>query len=179
MKHNIEAEIWKDVVGYEGIYSVSNLGRVRRELLRTTGKPGKIMIPYIDHKGYERLQLTANGVRRKFFIHRLVATAFIPNPGNKPQVNHIDGIPLNNKLSNLEWNTASENQQHAHRIGLHKGFHTKIRKLTPEDVLKIRSYGASGVKHTDIAKVFMVNQSTISRIINGVRRTKGVQSYQV
>ena len=114
-------EIWKDIPGYEGQYQVSNLGRVKSLPRNVPGKngsirhlPGKLLSPADnDSDGYKFVMLTKNSKSTHMLVHRLVATAFIPNPENKPQVNHKDCIPSNNELSNLEWSTQSENMVHA------------------------------------------------------------------
>jgi len=111
-------EIFKSVKGYEGLYEVSNLGRVKS--LPGNGNPGNrkqtvIMKCLVTPLGYIRLMLSKDG--RKFHsVHRLVAKAFIPNPENKATVNHKDGNPSNNHIDNLEWNTRSENQKHSFRV---------------------------------------------------------------
>lgn len=115
-------EKWKDVKGFEGWYEVSNIGRVRsveRDIKHSCGKvqknPSKIKKPQLHKsgKGYHTLQLFKNSKHFKRYVHRMVAEAFIPNPLNKPQVNHIDGNPKNNHVDNLEWVTSLENMQHA------------------------------------------------------------------
>lgn len=122
----MQEEIWKDIDGYEGIYQVSNLGRVKslKRKVNTKGggtrySPSKILTNCFDNK-YYHVRLYRNGVAKIHLVHRLVADAFLPNPNNKPQVNHIDGDKLNNRFDNLEWCTASENAKHAFRVGLHK-----------------------------------------------------------
>lgn len=114
----MENEIWKPIVDYEEYYEVSNLGRVKRIKAGMGARASKILKQYLGSDGYMRIGLTVNNKEKYFFVHRLVATAFIPNLENKPQVNHIDGNKLNNSVSNLEWVTAQENIDHAWRTGL-------------------------------------------------------------
>ena len=117
-------EIWKDVVGYEGLYQVSNLGRVKsvdrykdnhgtkqlvKEKIKTTRK---------DKQGYLLLDLYKNNKKKTVRVHRLVAMAFIPNPQNKETVNHIDGNKENNTVENLEWATQKEQNEHIYATGL-------------------------------------------------------------
>ena len=113
-------EIWKDVVGYENLYQVSNLGRVRSldKKVRCKNKGyritrGKILRSQINYKGYECITLTKDKKRKSFKLHRLVAMAFIPCNNKKLQINHIDGNKLNNKVENLEWVTCKENIEHS------------------------------------------------------------------
>lgn len=107
-------EEWKTVPGTEGMLEVSSKGRVR-SLLR--GKP-YILKTQKDKKGYHRLRMTINREKHSFKIHRLVASTFIDNPDNLPQVNHKDGNKDNNTVSNLEWVTNKENANHAMQSGL-------------------------------------------------------------
>jgi len=111
-------EVWKDIKGYEGLYQVSNLGRVKslsRDGVKNQFRDiENIMIP--NNTRYSRITL-CNGIEKKqYSVHRLVAIAFISNPLNKKTVNHIDGNKNNNSLENLEWNTYSENLKHSFRI---------------------------------------------------------------
>lgn len=102
--------IKKPIEGYENLYWIDNQGNVynSRKQLKT----------YFTRTGYECLKLTKDGVRTHPTVHRLVAKAFIPNPLNKSEINHIDGDKSNNKVSNLEWVTSSENKIHARDTGL-------------------------------------------------------------
>ena len=117
-------ENWKDIKGYEGFYQVSNLGRVKsleRDVYNPRGTvirhmEEKILVQRIDKHGYAYISLCLNGKHKTIQTHRLVALAFIPNPENKPQVNHKDENPLNNCVNNLEWCTASYNANYGTRI---------------------------------------------------------------
>ena len=114
---NIEKEIWKDIPDFEGLYQVSNFGRIksleRKEFMARNNcyrvRKERILKADITKKGYERVLLYKNGKSKKIFVHRLVAIAFINNPNNHPIINHIDEVPLNNHVSNLEWCTHSYN----------------------------------------------------------------------
>jgi len=98
-------EVWKDIVGYEESYQVSNLGNVR--------SINKILKPNLTKKGYYHVTLYSQGIPKTFKLHRIVAKHFIENPHNKLEVNHIDGNKINNTVINLEWNTRKENNRHA------------------------------------------------------------------
>lgn len=109
-------EIWKDVDGYDGQYQVSNLGNV---INRQRNKLMKLD----NSSPYSRVPLRGS---KKMLVHRLVAKAFIPNPENKAEVNHINGIKTDNRVKNLEWNTKSENQFHANRVlNMSHDFHSR------------------------------------------------------
>ena len=104
----------KDVIGYEGIYQINEYGDIWRV------KDHKLLSPYISNKGYKVIDLSKNGVRSKFLVHRLVAMHFVPNPNNDPIVLHKDNVKLNTHYSNLKWSTYSENNAQAIRDGLNK-----------------------------------------------------------
>lgn len=127
-EHAFADEEWLPIEGFVG-YEVSNLGRVRSldRMVPREGKQGDLSIKGQTlkagrtPKGYRRIQLvSADGSKRNFMVHRLVALAFIENPDEKPEVNHKNGDKENNKASNLEWSTESENQFHAYATGLRK-----------------------------------------------------------
>ena len=115
-------EIWKEVRGYERSYEVSNFGKVK-SLSRVVerSKVGnfickeKIVVPFLSPCGYYYVKLSKNGKTSNFRINRLVAIAFIENPNNKPEVNHINGNPLDNSDINLEWVSCRENSCHGKR----------------------------------------------------------------
>ncbi len=165
----MDKEIWKDIDGYESVYQISNLGRVR-SLRDCNQKPReKILSPYKSHNGYLQINLVRREKKSTFKLHRLVAQAFIPNPENKPEVNHIDGNKSNNHISNLEWCTHSENMQHAVKSGLVTQKH--IRKLTEQDVQTIRKEYIKGSKGSNgvlaMARKYNVCEMTIYKILQG------------
>lgn len=117
---NTQGEVWKSVVGYEGIYEVSNMGRVK-SLTRVIINKGRpcclkeiILKTPVGNRGYPVVNLMGKSAT----VHRMVANAFLPNPDNKPEVNHLDGSKTNNRVENLEWNTGTENQIHSYATGL-------------------------------------------------------------
>lgn len=105
-------EQWRPIKGYEGIYVVSNLGNIRSVKKKIYRKQRL--------ERYKRAELSKNGIRKVYLVHRLVAIAFVDNPDNKKQVNHKDGNKHNNISINLEWCSHSENMQHAHQQGYYK-----------------------------------------------------------
>jgi hypothetical protein len=159
-------ESWLPVTGYVGIYEVSNYGRVRSF---TSGAP-RIMKLKHKSRGYYRITLYGhNGGPKSRTVHRLVAEAFIPNPENKPQVNHEDGIKTNNKVSNLRWVTPRENIQHAVINCLSPvGERCHLAKLTEKDVRSICGMLDSNLYTLNkIAQDFKVDDSLIGLIDSG------------
>lgn len=118
-------EIWKDIQGYEGLYQVSNLGRVRGI------KRNSILKPWTVRGGYLSVNLCKNNLVKKRVVHRLVAEAFIDNPENKPEINHISGNKLDNSISNLEWCTREENIQHSWDEGLRENVRESLKTKGP------------------------------------------------
>lgn len=106
--NNVESEVWKPVVGYEGLYEVSNIGRVRSINYHKSGK-AKVMSPSFNTWGYLIVDLRKNNKRHSYTVHRLVALAFIPNPDNLPEINHKNEIKYDNTVENLEWCTRKYN----------------------------------------------------------------------
>lgn len=144
-------EIWRDIIGFEGYYQVSNLGRVRRT------KTERLLKGSLDEEGYRSVGLTINHKQKWFRVHRLVCAAFHDNPENKPQVNHINGIKYDNRAENLEWCTALENSIHAYRTGLRDNVVQKLREAntgkhhSEETKQKIGEAGR-GRKHSEETK---------------------------
>lgn len=126
-----EKEIWKDIKGYENVYQVSNLGRVKRigkyRNQVTEWNSNIILKPSKKNNGYMFCQLSKDNKTSPKMIHRLVAEAFIENPDNKPTVNHIDGNRENNVVENLEWATYKENNEHMLYV-LHGGIRRKGKR---------------------------------------------------
>lgn len=125
--------IWKDVVGYEGLYEVSNDGIVRKAETKKTLKV------YAANNGYERVSLNRNAHNRIALVHRVVAEAFIPNEKSKPCVNHIDGNKKNNTVENLEWCTHSENELHSHRVLGKKTSAENVQKMIDRHTVSVQT----------------------------------------
>lgn len=157
-------EKWCEVGNYED-YHVSNWGRVKsfkkREVI--------IMKPTIMPKGYLSIELSKGGKGKLFRISRLVASAFLPNPLNLPEVNHIDGVKFNNYVGNLEWSTHAENVKHATETGLKKavqGADVYNAKFTVAQVLYIRE-NPDGLTTVQLAEKFHTNPTQISNVQRG------------
>lgn len=163
--------VWKPVVGFEGCYEVSNTGHIKS--LPRKGAKGGIRKTTFDMFGYERIVISRDDKILCRNVHRLVAMAFIPNPLNKPCINHIDGVKGNNVVENLEWCTYKENNIHAIANGFVKnparGERIGRAKLKEQDVRDIKLFLSKGIKRTDIARVYPVGRTSIDAIANGLK----------
>jgi hypothetical protein len=172
-------EIWKDVVGYEGLYEVSNFGNIYSHINKKILKNSK------NDKGRYSVELFKNGKSKRLLVHRLVMIAFVPNPDNFPQVNHMDENPSNNMLNNLEWCTPKYNMNYGE---VAKTRHSKIDYSTEErkalaringkcanvPVLQKNKKGEILMKFDsikDATKHLKVNQSHIVECCKGQRKT--------
>ena len=160
---NLPNEEWRDVEGYEGLYQVSNFGRVKS----FSRIAPWIMKLQIDKYGYSRVCLQRKGKVKLWTVHRLVAETFIPNPENKPYINHINGVKTDNRVENLEWCTQKENVQHAIKTGLKRcGVDSVKAKLTEEQVVYIRE-NPSNLTCAELARKFNTHLSNVSLIQQG------------
>ncbi len=165
-------EVWKDIAGYEGIYQVSDAGRVRSvarvnsQGAKLKGKPRKLIK---DHNGYCVVGLTRDAVMRYHKVHRIVAAAFIPNPDNLPQVNHTEGNKADNRACKLEWCTNQENIDHSLALGLRDpmGESNSRAKLSELDVVDIRWLKGWGMTISALAREYQVTRTNIRHIVTG------------
>lgn len=157
-------EIWKDITGLKGYYEASNLGNIHSKRTNTILKPSET-----GNKGYLKVGISIDNHINSYHVHRLVASAFIPNPENKRTVNHIDGNKLNNCVDNLEWNTYSENALHAYKLGLKdlSGIKNPASKLSEKDVREIKQLLLSKkYRQWEIALMYKVTRPNITSINN-------------
>jgi hypothetical protein len=155
-------EIWKDVTDYEGLYKVSSKGNV------FIVKKNRLATPLKVKNGYLLVDLYKNGIKKRISIHRLVGLTFIKNGFNKEQINHINGIKTDNRVVNLEWSTASENQLHSVKSGLRKILKGEdaCSKITEKDA-KIIKYGLKNMTQKNISDIYNISRVTISDIRRG------------
>jgi DNA-binding transcriptional regulator YiaG len=170
-------EIWKDVVGWEGLYQVSSLGRFKslsRE--KTIGARGKILMKSFlmkqgQSRGYFYIIFYRNGIIEKHQSHRVVANHFIKNSENKRTVNHINGNKKDNTINNLEWLNDSEQQKHAVKIGLRNktlGENSNLSKLNETSVKEIRELHKQKIKQNELASIYKINRNTVHNIVNNI-----------
>lgn len=154
-------EVWKDIKGYEGLYQISNLGRVKS----TKRHEETIMSPPRDKVGYTRVSLLKDGYRKTYLVHRLVAEMFIPNPDNKKEVDHIDTDPTNNVVTNLRWVSPSENQFNE------LTYKRKCRPIIQFDIngYLIRKWDSL----TAVQKELGITKGNISSCLRGASKTSG------
>lgn len=166
-------ELWVDVKDYEGLYQVSNLGRVKsldRINKHSEGNiriiKGKILKIQINNKrgGYCEISIHKEGHEKRFRLNRLVAIHFIPNPNNLPEVNHIDGKKENNRADNLEWMTSIENKHHGWENNLYTGNHIKKQIICNET-------GEVYESITDASLKIPCDRRYLQRHLNGERKT--------
>lgn len=163
-------EEWRPIAGFETLYEVSSIGRVRSlgrtvtyawiGKTKTITKPTKILSPETDKDGYRRVTLSKeDGKTKRFMVHRLMGIAFIPNPNNLPQINHIDFIRSNNVLSNLEWVTPKGNTRHSLKDGRY------AKALTAKIVVEIRARHAAGERMSSIGQELGLGHDTVRKIV--------------
>lgn len=173
------SEVWRSVPleEFADFYEVSNLGRVRSLPKKGRAKAGgvrhfigRLLRPSVGKRGYPSVYLRNAPKYRNIPVHRLVALAFIPNPDNLPEVNHIDLNKINNVASNLEWVSRVQNYIHAAENGALKTF---LRKLSAADIVEIVRLHKRGLSQHRIAAQYGIRQSTVSRLVHGLRRKSG------
>jgi len=160
-----DSEVWKDVVGYEGLYQISTFGRVKSlKRFDTRGNllKSRILKNVSRGNGYLSVDLCKNATAKLFDLHRLVAQAYIPNPDSKPQVNHIDEDKTNNNVDNLEWVTIKENANHGTR---NRRIGKNIKVIYQDD-----TYEFWESAHL-FAKNFGISNSGITECLSGRNKT--------
>jgi len=194
----MKKEIWKDIEGYEKVYQISNFGRVKSLARRSKGNhflKEKYLKTYLDKDFYEKISLYKKGKVKHYFVHRLVAQAFIPNPDNLPQVNHKDENKLKNEAINLEWCTAEYNTNYGTRNAralinfdyekrnLNKQFKLGVENSAKNRRKSIVAKLKSGeIKHFESIREAVANlsvsESSIIMVLKGRwKKCKGIEFY--
>lgn len=164
-------EEWREYNGYK----VSNFGKV-------IGKKGKYLSTNIAKDGYVPTSIKDYNGKTIHGLHRIVATVFLPNPNNLPEVNHLDGVKHNNRLDNLEWCTKKGNQDHEVLVLQQRsGTNNYMNKLTDEQVIEIHNLCKEGkLLYKDIAKLYEISNTVVSSIAQAIRwRHLGLEPLKV
>lgn len=180
--------MWKPIKGYEGLYEVSNIGKVKSLERRVTAKDGRVLpvfekiLRQTKTKATERhpiqrctVELWNGNKRKRIMVHRLVAEAFVDNPEGKPQVNHKDGDPSNNNVTNLEWATNGENVKHAYANGLR-------RKTSCKPIVMANKNTGEKLMFESVAEAaryFNVTEGAVKAPLKGYGRSKACCGYTV
>lgn len=177
---NRKDEVWKPVKDYEGYYEISNYGRVKR-LAIPISYGGKFLVTFKERilknvrgnkNGHLYVRISKNNIQKNKWVHRLVAQAFIPNPKNLPQVNHINNIKDDNRVENLEWVTLVENVLHSFKVlpgdmrNLPRGENNHFAKVKSEDVIKMRELSKQGVSNAQLGRMYGLDTSTVWHAVN-------------
>lgn len=188
-------EVWKDIKGFEELYQISNYGNIK-SLERTFEYIGKnqfcefktikkhkemIIKQSINGSGYYQVCLRKENKKKNLLVHRLIAEAFIPNPDNKPTINHIDGNTLNNSLNNLEWATMKEQQYHSTYILNHKRIITDKCRKRQIELHKRKVIRSDGIIFDSIKEAANGNENyrkQINKCVRGHQKTAGGYSWQ-
>lgn len=168
-KYNLENEQWKDIEGYEGLYEISNMGRIRN-------KDKKILKPQDNGKGYFKIVLHNGKTPKRYYIHRLVAEAFVTKQDGANIVNHLDECPSNNRASNLEWTTNRQNLSYGtapqrHKQGIHRYWQNNKSKQRKR-VLCVETNEVFD-SHEEASRAKGTFGANISKCLNGKRHTAG------
>lgn len=167
--HRYDSSLFKPYVD-SPTYLVSSEGVVLSTLDKNHIPRLHTMVPKLDKDGYPVITIKVNGLTKTVKVHRLVAITYIPNPDNKPQVNHKDGCKTNNNVHNLEWNTCRENVIHSVETGLrvaNKGSKHGLAKLNEANVLDIRArYATKNITQKALADEYGVSFQTVSDVVN-------------
>lgn len=174
-------EEWKNIIGYEGLYQVSNFGRIKalaRIVIKRYGASKIIRAPYKQYimaivqekTQYISVGLSIDKIYIRYLVHRLVAQHFIPNPENKPQVNHIRGVKWDNRVVKLEWNTRSENQKHSFDVLGRVPVRNKgVISAQRRKVIRIDNVTGEEIVYPSLTEAASKNKIVISNICNRIK----------
>ncbi|MDF2649560.1 MAG: hypothetical protein K0Q73_5365 [Paenibacillus sp.] len=161
-------EIWEPINGYEGLYLISNKGKVKsleRTVVYSNGQTNRhksiLLKPEVTKRGYLRVTLSKNGMTSRYLLHRLVASHFVENTFNKPEVNHKDHIKNNNEASNLEWMTHAENENWNVVCGKQA---PNTYKLSTDNVRELRLLKNEGWSNGDLSNKFGISERNVRRV---------------